>query len=728
MAGRFCKQILKSAIFVGVASVVISGCGGSLSQLPVAEIKQDKWNYTVTLDEFEQKFREGLPDSADSMNDSLTQYRNFLSRYIDYRLKVKDAFDKGYDKKSELIQEYNTYRRQLAEPYLMEKEVIEKNLQELYEKQKEEIRAAHILALVPKNVKPADTLKAYQKIQRAKALLITNNAPFDSVALVFSDDPSVKRNKGELGYFSGGMMVHQFEDAAYQGKAGEVLGPIRTRYGYHLIKIKDRRKRTLPIRTSHIMVSVPKNPTPEDTLKAYQSIKGILSRLKNGEQFVELARQFSDDKTSGKRGGDLGFFGLNRMVKPFENAAFALKNIGDLSPIVRSPFGYHIIRLEDRQMAKSYEESKENLKRLFKRNKEKVRHENRKLVDLLKKRYRFKAYPKALAAIESKLDSRATYGLLDSLNQNQLQQTVMAFAEKESYTLDTLVRFLKRSGSGKRKLTRENYDILKSEFEESIIKSYEISKLDNRYPEFASLMKNYKEGILLYKISEDMVWSRTRVSDSLARAYYKDHQNDYRFGPRIEVSHISLANDSLASDLYKELTENIRVRDKLTKRDVYKKKQSLKRKLRKLRHKKDDASKMKRLRLKKELEELKVDVTPRSYEDLSVIYSGSSDLITPLETEEFEKGERDYLDRCFTLNEGVILAPVKVGNTYRIFRLEKKLPAMNKSFDEAKSEIFSHLQELLTEQLEKDWVSGLRQKSEINIYLENLNYAFQPKS
>lgn len=711
-------------LFVVGLTLTLSGCGGNLSQLPVAELQQGKWSYTVTLDEFEEKYSEGNNQEDSLATDSLTLYKDFLNRYVDYRLKVKDAYDKGYDKKPELIKEYKTYRVQLAEPFLMEKELFEKNIKELYDKRKEEIRAAHILALVPKNAGPEDTLKAYQKILDAKALIEKKHAPFDSVAHEFSDDPSVKHNKGELGYFSGGMMVFQFEDAAYQGKKGDLIGPIRTRYGYHLINLLDRRKRTLPIRAAHIMVAIGKNPTPEDTLKAYQKITRILNRIQAGEEFSELAKTFSDDKTSGQRGGDLGFFGLNRMVKPFENAAFALSNVGDISGIVRSPFGYHIIKLLDRQEEKSFEESKLELKRLFQRDKEKVRHENRMLIDELKKRYQYKEYPEGLKCIESKLDTNMTYGMLDSLSKTDLKKVILSFDKTQTYTLDTLVNFLKRSGSGNRKLTGENYEILKNEFSEQLLKDYEISRLDERYPDFARLMQSYKEGILLYKISEDKVWGQTFVSDSLAKAYYESNKQNYLYGPRIEVSHISLNNEALANDLYLELIEGKRTRDVLTKKDLLTQQRKLKRQISKLKRKKDQASKVKLVRLKVTLSRLKVDTEPRSYEQLYDLYmentSGDS-----IQTELYENGDVAALDTCFTLEKGAILAPIQEGSTYKIYRLEKQVPPMQKSFTDAKPEVFSELQEYLAKKLESDWVEQLRQKTKIELHTENLNHAFE---
>jgi len=715
---------LKRFFAVVLATTMLTACGGSLSQLPVAKIEQPNWQHTINLQEFESQYQDGTFSTDAARDSSFNAYQAFLKKYIDFRLKVQDAIDRRFDKDARLLDELQQYRKQLAEPYLMEKAVIEKNLHDLYEKQKEEINASHILTLASSSAKPADTLKAYKKIMQARQLIL-DGAPFDSVALTFSEDPSAKHNKGNLGYFSGGMMVYQFEDAAYGEKVGKLAGPFRTRYGYHILKIHDRRPRTQPIRASHIMVGVSKVATPSDTLKAYQKAQSILQKLHNGADFAALAKNTSDDKASGSRGGDLGLFGLNRMVKPFENAAFALKNIGDLSPIVRTPFGYHIIQLTGRETPKSYAESKDLLKRLLNRNSEKLKHEKTLFIRKLKKTYQFKENDAALSVLTSKIDSTATFALLDSLDEKSLETNLFTFAKDQKHTLKDFKIFMQRFGGKKSPLTKASLKQYAKQFADETIKAYEIAHMEARYAEFAQLMENYRNGVLLFKASEETVWKKAGATDSAGLAYYEKHKHDFRFEHRVKVSEIVVAEKPLAEALYQELSEKKRTRDMLSARDVRLKQRKIQAQLRKLSRRRDKNSQLKRKKLQDQLALLKVDTAPRSFQAIAKRYSQTVDTSGQAKSEVFERGKNRQVDALFAHAAGFILAPVKANEKYKILRLDEVLPPTEKSYEEARTEIFSILQEQNTKALEENWVKQLRQKSRITIFEDNLKQAFK---
>src|SRR5690606_13069177 len=145
----------------------------------------------------------------------------------------------------------------------------------------------------------ADTLAAYEKITALRDS-IEAGMPFDEVAFRHSEDPSARRNRGDLGYFTGGRMIEPFENAAYATPVGEIAGPVRTRFGYHLLYVKDRRPRTPDIRASHILIRL-QGQTEADSAAALETIRQIQDRLAAGEDFATLARLYSDDVASGRR-------------------------------------------------------------------------------------------------------------------------------------------------------------------------------------------------------------------------------------------------------------------------------------------------------------------------------------------------------------------------------------------------------------------------------------------
>lgn len=721
------QHLFTSTFIVTILGAVLSACGGSTSQLAVSKLEQQNWQYTISLSEFENKYLENDTELEDARRDPFDDHLTFLNRYIDFRLKVKDAIDRGYDKNPAIQAEIKQYREQLAAPYLLEKEIIDKNLRDIYQKRKEEISASHILTLVSPSASPADTLRAYKKIMSALSL-IQSGEPFDSVAVEYSEDPSVSRNKGLLGYFSGGMMVYQFENAAYATKTGQVTGPIRTRYGYHLVKVWARRPRTQDIRASHIMVSASPNAEPFDTLKAYQKAEEILKRVKQGEDFAQLAKELSDDKASGVRGGDLGYFGLNRMVKPFEDAAFALKNTGDISPIVRSPFGYHIIRLTDRKAPASYEEEKETLKRILQRDTEKLTQEKDRLINRLKTTYKYQENPDALGLVKSKLDSTTTIATLEKLDKKILETFYFKFDKSEIYTIDSVAKYLKRSVSKDEPLPPAMFETIAKEYSEQKVLDHEINQLESRYEDFARLMKSYYDGALLFKASEELVWKNATISDSVAQAFYEQNKASYRFGERIQLSEITITDKNLADDLYAELTQGKRTRDIMNAKTVAARRYKLQMQLRKVINKNDEEALLKRQKLEKELGELSVDSQPRSFETIASRYSLNIDTTGKFKTGYYQKEEYPVADDVFDQPKGFISEPIKLESEYKIIRVDGREGARLKTFAEAKQEVSTQLQEEMTKKLEKDWVDRLRAKTKITIFKDNLKQAFRGES
>lgn len=710
-----------STILLGAA---LSACGGSSSQLAVSTLEQKNWQYTITLSEFENKYLENDADIEEARKEPFDDHLDFLKRYINFRLKVKDAIDRGYDKDPAIQEELREYRQQLATPYLIEKEIIDKNLRDLYRKRQEEISASHILTLVSPSASPADTLRAYKKIMAALSL-VRSGEPFDSVAVEYSEDPSVVRNKGLLGYFSGGMMVYQFENAAYAMKPGQVGGPVRTRYGYHLIKVWERRPRTQDIRASHIMVSISLNANPDDTLKAYEKAEGILKQVKQGEDFAGLAKDLSDDKASGVRGGDLGYFGLNRMVKPFEDAAFALKKVGDISPITRTSFGYHIIKLTDRKKPASYDEEKETLKRILQRDTEKLSQEKDRLLARLKKTYLYEENPAALGLIRARLDSASTIASLDKLDKKTRETLYFKFDKSEIYTLDSLVQYLKQNVAKEEPLTPAMLDNVAIEYADQKVLDHEVNQLENRYEEFARLMKSYHDGVLLFKASEETVWKNAFVPETEARAFYEQNKGNYRFGERVKLSEITVTDKNLADDLYTELTLGKRTRDILNARTVASRRRKLQIQLRQLMRKPDTTSIAKRKKLEKELSELAVDNQPRSFEAIAKRYSLNIDSTGTAKSTLYQKEEFAVADQVFDQPKGFISEPIKLDNVYKIVRVDGREAPRTKTFAEARQEVTAQLQEEATKKLEKEWVNALRTKTKISIFKDNLKRAFR---
>jgi peptidyl-prolyl cis-trans isomerase SurA len=312
---------------------------------------------------------------------------DYLQQYIVFKLKVADALNEGYDTTKTFQNELNGYRNQLAQNYLSDNQVKEALLRKTYQRSLTEINGWHILISLPQEVSPDDTLLAWQKAAGIRERIL-NGESFENVARGASDDPSVKVNGGNLGYFTVFQMIMPFEDAAYSLKTGEISEPVRTPYGYHIIKVTDKRPSKGKIKVAHIMKASPPGTDDTEAKKAEDEINNIYIQLLDGASFKDLARKYSDHKESSSKGGELNWFGTGEIIPAFSEAAFSISDTGKFTKPVRTVYGWHIIKLLDKKLPGTFEESRSFLE--SKLNQSYLNSLSKKsFVEKLKKEYKF---------------------------------------------------------------------------------------------------------------------------------------------------------------------------------------------------------------------------------------------------------------------------------------------------------------------------------------------------
>ena len=342
-------------------ALVLLGCSPKHHELVVAEVGDQP----ITLKEYEDMYIKSDGSREGAAKSTLEEREKFLELLTKFRLKLADAYQQGLDKSPEIQKEINLYKGSLAASFLAEREVTEPGIKKMFEVRQTEFRARHILLNLSSTPTPEDSAAAYSK---AYALIDSLKGGADIVALVtrHSQDPSASQNNGDLYYFTAGQMAPPFEDAVREMKPGEVSSkPVRTAFGLHVIKLIDRKPSPGEIKCSHIMARFTKqDPTPEDTAAAYAKLKAIQDSLAIGLDFSELAKRNSEDPGSAPNGGDLDWFARRRWVHEFDEAAFNLKP-GQTSNIVRTRYGYHLIKCYDAQPPKTFEESKDEIRKLY---------------------------------------------------------------------------------------------------------------------------------------------------------------------------------------------------------------------------------------------------------------------------------------------------------------------------------------------------------------------------
>tara|TARA_B110001454_G_scaffold95498_1_gene90626 strand:+ start:1838 stop:3472 length:1635 start_codon:yes stop_codon:yes gene_type:complete len=475
--------------------------------------KKDKKLITIdgektTIAEFKRVYEKNL-DAID--NEDAKSVTKNLELYINYKLKVKEAYSIKLDTLPSYKREMETYRNQLSAPYLQDTTFIDKLVQDAYFRTKNQVKAKHILIRISKEATPKDTLLAYNKILKLRDRIL-DGEKFEVIAAQFSEDKSAqddaktgrKGNGGNLGYFSAFNMVYPFEVAAYATKINEISMPFKTQFGYHIMQVDDFKESDGEIEAAHILVK-------DTSAVSKKTIESIYAKLKAKEKFEDLAKQYSDDPGSKNKGGKLGKFGAGRMVKPFSDAAFALENVNDFSKPFKTRFGWHIVKLIKKHPIKSFDEMKKELKTKVKKS-SRMQLSEKAVVNKLKKEYSIIEFKEAKKILERKN--------LRAISKDSLQSTIISINDKK-ITQEAFVNYIRNR---RHLATFKLFEMFK---EDQIITYYK-ENLIHTEPEYAYTLKEYEDGLLLFELMQDKIWTKSSKDSLGLKKYFKSNSANYK--------------------------------------------------------------------------------------------------------------------------------------------------------------------------------------------------------
>ncbi len=591
--------------------------------------------------------------------DSISQRQevlDYLELYVNFKLKVKEAEELGIHETDAFKEELEGYRKQLAKPYLTERKVTEDLIEEAYQRLKTEINAAHILLSLSPNASPEDTLKAYNKAIDIRRQAIQGK-DFHQLARQYSEDPSATMNGGDLGYFTALQMVYPFEDAAYKTPKGQISMPVRTRFGYHLIYVKDKRPSQGQVKVSHIMVRATQGISAEDSIAARKKIYEIYEQLRKGADWFEMANQYSDDIASKASGGALPWFGTGSMIPEFENAAFSLSEEGKFSEPIKTAYGWHIIRLDDKKPLEPFEVLQPTLE--MKVSKDSRAELNKAaLIKRLKQENDFRPNDEMITAATEDIDSSLVMGQWTYTAENQALNNTLFTIKDKAYTVKDFYDYITEKQRPQRNMTVAQYmQVLYEQFSEEQLIAYEEAHLPEKYNEYRMLLKEYRDGILLFELMDKKVWSKAVEDTAGLRNFYEQHLSNYQWGERAKAR-IYVTTSQQKLDSVK--TKNLLNQDDLENKD------------------------------------LALNVFKGEYEqsDLPVLSKIS-----------WAPGTYD----------------TQYDNRYYYIVVEEILPPVTKKLNEIRGQVISDYQN----HLEKEWVSVLREKHEVQINDEVLNYVLE---
>jgi peptidyl-prolyl cis-trans isomerase SurA len=501
----------------------------------------DKPFYT---EEFVRVYNKNLELVKDDSQKDLNKY---LDLFVGYKLKVTKANKLGLQYSTKYQNELKSYRGQLAKNYINDSKVTNELVEEAYDRINKEVRASHILILVEEGASPEDTLKAYNKITKVKKLLAAGE-DFDKVAVEYSEDPSVKENKGDLGYFSAFRMVYPFENAAFNTTVGQVSNPFKTKFGYHIVKVTDSRKNRGEVTVAHIMILKPENVELQE--KSKLTIEEIYKKIQQGESFESLANQFSEDKSTAGKGGVLQRFGSGQLASvEFEQVAFSLQDKNQISKPFQSQFGWHIVKLIEKHPVLSIQEMRTELEN-------KVRKDERSLLITnslaikLRNKYKYTKNEKLLAQIK-KVVTNDFYTQTWEIPENKkaLSGELVLLDGKKSLGSPTFVNYIfsQQKTNNKTKPIASLVDNLLEKWMDEQIGQYYDDNLENEFPEFKNVVEEYRDGLLLFDLMEKEIWEKAKIDTIGLNKFYKENAKNYMWANRYDVDIFSSTNQKYIS-------------------------------------------------------------------------------------------------------------------------------------------------------------------------------------
>ena len=491
----------------------------------------------------------------------------YLDLFINYKLKLMEIQRLRLDTQKNFINEFQKYRDQLAQSYLIDKNTVDKLLNEAYNRMQNDVRVSHILVKLSPYANPKDTLKAYNKALEIRKKLL-NGADFAKLAIEMSDDNSARDqntadgrlipgNGGDLGYFNVFNMLYDFETAAYNLNVGDISLPVRTPVGYHIIKLTEKHPAIYRFKIAHILLMYPPNATTQDKESIKAKADSIYKEILSGADFAELANLHSEDKGSANKGGELPWLTPFRLVPSFVQPIYNHKP-GDYIPPVETFYGWHIIKLIDKQSPPDFASVKQELlTKLYKDSRYLLAQ--KKIADSLKQIYKIQYDKKLLVNIAKSINKDSL--VKRSFKESQIPNLdhILVKIDDHSIYIKDFATYIKKNQS----LFTNTDDIqifvnkMFDNFLNDKILEIEKENLEKKNPKFAAQINDYKEGILIFNLMDQNVWSKAMQDTAGLKAYYETIKNKYLTDEKAKIGIFKTNDAKIAQKVQKTLQKNI---------------------------------------------------------------------------------------------------------------------------------------------------------------------------
>ncbi len=605
----------------------------------------------VRVSEFQYIYNKTNGEKVSYDKASLQEY---LDLYINFKLQVAEGEATGLDEKPSVVREQEQYKRQLASTYLIDREITEKLVREAYDRSQEDRRISHILVAVDPEADATTQREAFERAKKIKGEVTKQN--FDELAKQYSDDQYSNAKKGDLGFFTALQLPYALETAAYETPKGGISDIVKTRYGYHIVRVDEVRPAVGQIKVAHLLLRNKKEPA-----KVKATIDSIYETLKTGVEFEELVGKYSQDNATKNRGGQLGWVGINKYAKDFEEAIFSLEQDGNISKPFQTEAGWHILKRYQGIKNAKYQDVKAEITNKIKRQ---PRFEiiQDALVEEIKKESDFKENAANAATLIEALTKEGTFLTYrwKADESKLLDDKVLFTIGNTSATIGEFKSIAQRAHSERMNMQPRTLEaavvrILKK-LETQKALAYEETQLEKRYPEFKALMREYEEGILLFEVKKQLVWDKAASDEEGLKAFYEANKDQYKWKERANVTFYTLRTDD--SKMVNKIGKKAR---------------------------------------------------KKSAESIKAVYNKDREVVQTT-TGVYEKGKNTELDKL-KWKAGTVSKSYEKEGSYYFTKIEEIIPAAVKTLEESRGYVVADYQDALEKQL----ITRLKEKFTVTI-------------
>lgn len=504
-------------------------------------------------------------NTTQSVDYSDKALRDYIDLYSLFRMKVQEANKMQLDTTGSVALELDNYRKQLARTYLTDDQVTAKLVEEAYNRSKEEIHVAHIVLMAPPQ---GDTVAVYRKIDSIYNVIVNNKGDFAALAREYSEDKGSKKNGGDVNFITALQTVYPFENVVYATPVGKVSKPFRTQFGYHIVKVIEKRPARGEIKVAQILLFTPKSAGEAGVAAARLKMDSVVAQLKKGASFESLVKKYSEDKYTVDKNGELPPFATGKMVPAFDQAAFALKNPGDISKPIETDYGIHLIKLLEKYPPLPFDSVKKELKaRVDKDSRAQTARDH--YFEKVKQSNGFKENPQAFESLVLQLknipDTGKKAGMFTPEMFKNNTATLFTLGGK-NYVQSDFVSFAQASTRGKLSGSKEGiFRELYNMYQGKVVNDFQEHKLVDENPEFKSLMQEYRDGIMLFELMDRNVWGKASKDSAGLQAFYESQKNKYMWEPGFKGSIYTFSDEAAMKEGVKLLAKKDMTNEEIVK-------------------------------------------------------------------------------------------------------------------------------------------------------------------